>query len=78
LIGWVDSEESMIQFSGPIFNYQITYRQLDTYINAKNRFVYKVINSESLEVVGHAELNNIDYINRSAKNLPYFSRREGV
>lgn len=67
LINWVDSEESMIQFSGPIFDYPITHSQLDIYVNTKNRLVYKVIDADSEEVIGHAELNNIDYKNNSAK-----------
>ena len=67
LISWVDSEESMIQFSGPIFDYPITHRQLVNYRNTKNRLVYKVVDADSKEVIGHAELNNIDHKNRSAK-----------
>jgi len=67
LINWIDSEESMIQFSGPIFDYPITHKQLDNYINTENRIVYKVIDADSEEVIGHAELNNIDYKNTSAR-----------
>jgi RimJ/RimL family protein N-acetyltransferase len=67
LINWIDSEESMIQFSGPIFNYPITHEQLDKYIAVDNRLVYKVINTDSGEIVGHAELNNIDNKNKSAR-----------
>lgn len=60
LINWIDSQESMIQFSGPIFNFPITFEQLDKYINADNRLIYKVIKSDTSEIIGHAELNNID------------------
>lgn len=67
LICWVDSEESMIQFSGPIFDYPITHCQLDNYVNTENRLVYKVIDTDFEEVIGHAELNNIDYKNMSAR-----------
>lgn len=67
LINWIDSEESMIQFSGPIFNFPITFEQLDKYINADNRVIYKVINSDTSEIIGHAELNNIDKKNSNAR-----------
>jgi RimJ/RimL family protein N-acetyltransferase len=67
LINWVDSEESMIQFSGPVFQFPITHEQLDKYISADNRLVYKVIDSGSGEIVGHAELNKIDNKNKSAR-----------
>ncbi|HEX2955436.1 MAG TPA: GNAT family protein [Chitinispirillaceae bacterium] len=67
LISWIDSEESMIQFSGPVFKYPVTHGQLDKYVNADNRLVFKVINSDSGEIIGHAELNNIDNKNKSAR-----------
>ena len=67
LINWVDSEESMILFSGPIFDYPITHSQLDHYVNTENRLVYKVIDADYKEVIGYAELNNIDYKNKSAR-----------
>ena len=67
LINWIDSEVSMIQFSGPIFIYPITHEQLDKYINADNRLVYKAINTDSGEIIGHAEINNIDNKNKSGR-----------
>ena len=67
LISWIDSEESMIQFSGPIFNYPITHEQLEKYSSADNRLAYKVIDTETNEVIGHAELNNISYHHKNAR-----------
>jgi RimJ/RimL family protein N-acetyltransferase len=67
LMNWIDSEESMVQFSGPVFSYPITYAQLEKYISADNRLVYKVIDSKTEEIIGHAELNNIDHKNKSAR-----------
>lgn len=67
LISWIDSEESMIQFSGPIFNYPISHEQLDKYLKADSRLVYKAINTGSGEIIGHAELNNIDNKNKCAR-----------
>lgn len=67
LINWIDSEASMIQFSGPVFNYPITHEQLDKYANADNRLVFRVVDSDKEEIIGHAELNNIDSKNRNAR-----------
>ena len=67
LISWIETEESMIQFSGPIFNFPITYEQLDKYVKCDTRLVYKVVDSTTNETIGHAELNNIDKKNKSAR-----------
>jgi RimJ/RimL family protein N-acetyltransferase len=67
LISWIDSEELMIQFSGKEFTYPVTNEQLDNYISAKNRLIFKTINKDTNEVIGHAELNNIDNKNRNAR-----------
>jgi len=67
LINWIDSEVSMIQFSGPIFNYPITYEQLDKYVNADNRLMFRVVDNDTNEIIGHAELNNIDTKNSNAR-----------
>jgi len=40
LISWVDSEEFMLQFAGPIFTFPLTIDQLESYISDKNRFAF--------------------------------------
>ena len=67
LISWVDSEELLIQFSGKEFTYPITMEQLDKYISAEHRCIYKAIDAVTNEVIGHAELNNIDKKNRNTR-----------
>ncbi len=67
LINWINSEEAMIQFSGPAFRYPITHAQLDEHRKHANRLVYKVVDSTRGDVIGHAELNNIDSNNNSAR-----------
>jgi len=67
LISWVDSEASMIQFSGKEFTYPITTEQLDKYVSAENRCIYTAIDVVTNEVIGHSELNNIDNKNRNAR-----------
>ena len=47
LISWVDSEEDLIQFAGPIFKFPLTERQLEKYLEDKSRFAFKVIETES-------------------------------
>ena len=67
LIGWVDSEEFMVVFSGPAFRFPITHEQLNEYIKPSNRAIFKVVETQTGSVIGHAELNNIDLLNRSAR-----------
>ncbi|MCC6769479.1 MAG: GNAT family N-acetyltransferase [Bacteroidia bacterium] len=55
LIQWIDSEESLLQFAGPFFSYPIDEHQLSQYLNDQNRFVFKVINTETGQSIGHAE-----------------------
>jgi len=56
-ISWIQSEEELVQFAGPAFNYPITAEQLSTYICDKRRKPYKICNVESGEIIGHCELN---------------------
>ncbi len=56
LISWVTSKELLIQFAGPIFTFPLTLEQLEIYVADKNRFPFKVINSKSGVVIGHAEV----------------------
>jgi RimJ/RimL family protein N-acetyltransferase len=67
LIHWIDSEESMIIFGGQVFDFPITSGQLDTYLHESNRAVYKVIKTDTKEIIGHAELNAIDLRRSTAR-----------
>jgi len=67
LIGWIRSEKIMVHFSGKEFKYPITTEQLDNYTAVENRLIYKVIDSSTKEVIGHAGLDNIDKRNFSAR-----------
>jgi RimJ/RimL family protein N-acetyltransferase len=59
LIQWIDSEESLIQFTGPIFKYPLTIKQLEGYIADKNRFAFKVTEINSGEIIGHSEVYDL-------------------
>lgn len=71
LIGWVPTEAFMIQWSGPFFCFPLDTAQLDDYLRSAERQppprrIFKGVETGSGEVVGHIELNNIDYRNRAA------------
>jgi RimJ/RimL family protein N-acetyltransferase len=54
---WIKSPDELVQFAGPIFTYPLTDNQLLSYINDSRRIAFKVIHSETQEVIGHCELN---------------------
>lgn len=56
LISWIDSEETLLQFTGGIFKYPLTHEQLENYLKDENRIVFKVLNMSTNEVIGHAEI----------------------
>ncbi len=66
-IGWVDSEELMVQFGGPAFTYPVTHEQLKNYISDKSRKAYRVKDEDSDKIIGHCELGKIDLQNKSAR-----------
>jgi RimJ/RimL family protein N-acetyltransferase len=65
LINWVDNEELLVQFAGPIFSFPLTIDQLDEYLRDPHRLIYKVIEQPSKKVIGHAEL--VPSVNNSVK-----------
>ncbi|WP_459503427.1 GNAT family N-acetyltransferase [Bacillus sp. C1] len=72
LIDWIDSEEFLLQWAGPIFSYPLQEKQLEKYIENANDenaevFVYKVIDQETKKVIGHISLGKIDRVNKSAR-----------
>lgn len=72
LIQWVDSPEFLLQWSGSQFVYPLNEAQLEKYIENANhddseRLVYKVIDTEMEEVIGHISLGKIDRKNKSAR-----------
>ena len=67
LINWDLDENLTFVFSGGIFSYPITTNQLDHYISDENRMIFKAIETQSEQVIGHAELNQIDHKNKSSR-----------
>ena len=56
LIAWVESEEALMQFAGPLFKYPLTPEQLDVSLSDKNRFAFRVVDDETNLVIGHSEI----------------------
>ncbi|UEG49706.1 GNAT family N-acetyltransferase [Ferruginibacter lapsinanis] len=56
LINWIDTEEILVQFGGPIFSFPLTIEQLEAYTNDKQRLSFKVVDQSSKTPIGHAEL----------------------
>ena len=56
LIFWVDSEEMLMQFAGPVFNFPLTVEQLDKSLHDANRFAFKVLEISTNSIIGYAEI----------------------
>jgi len=48
-ISWIDSEEELIQFAGPLFTYPLSHQQ--------KKSPYRIRLIETNEIIGHCELN---------------------
>ena len=73
LIDWVDSEELLIQWCGSLFSFPLTKRSLEWYIRDTNvvgesdAFVYKAVDTETGNAVGHISLGGLSWKNRSSR-----------
>ncbi len=56
LISWIENEEELIQFAGPVFTFPLTVEQLEIYLEEKNRFVFKIIETDLKQIIGHCEI----------------------
>lgn len=72
LIDWVPDASFIVQWSGPTFRYPLTNEQLATYLEGANepeasKYIFKVIDNGTNEVVGHVSLGKVDRNNHSAR-----------
>jgi RimJ/RimL family protein N-acetyltransferase len=73
LIGWLDNERDLVNWTGFMFSYPLTHNSLDWYLEESNAheeatvFIYKAVEISSGEVVGHISLGNISKKNRAAR-----------
>lgn len=56
LISWIDSEESLVQFAGPVFTFPLTHDQLADHVADPNRKSFKVVYKKDNRTIGHAEI----------------------
>ncbi|WP_142682830.1 GNAT family N-acetyltransferase [Chitinophaga polysaccharea] len=66
-ISWVDNEEALVQFAGPLFTYPLTHEQLTAYLQQTKKQPFKIRLLETGQVIGHCELN-------FEKEMPRLSR----
>lgn len=73
LINWIDNEELLVKWSGSLFTFPLTQASLNWYIRDANvprqsdAFVYKAVDAETGDVVGHISLGGLSWKNRSCR-----------
>ncbi|HEC86607.1 MAG TPA: N-acetyltransferase [Thermoplasmatales archaeon] len=72
LINWIDSPELLLQWGGPTFFYPLDESQLEQYLGESEgikpkKMIFKAIDNETRNVVGHIEIDNIDRKSNSAR-----------
>jgi RimJ/RimL family protein N-acetyltransferase len=73
LIEWIHSEELLTNWAGSLFSFPLTQDSMNWYIQKTNdlqtsdAFVYKVVDVETGETVGHISLGGISRKNRSGR-----------
>ncbi len=73
LIEWIDDEALLMNWAGSLFSFPLNNKSLDWYITDVNEvgvsdtFIYKVIDTETENVVGHISLGSISKKNRSGR-----------
>jgi RimJ/RimL family protein N-acetyltransferase len=70
-MGWAVSPEFVLQWAGSGFVYPLDEAQLEEYIRGAEtdppfRKIYRAVDTDTRAVVGHIELNNINYLHRFA------------
>ncbi len=73
LIDWVKDEELLIKWSGSLFSFPLTMESMEWYLKNTNEpqvsdaFVFKAVDTETGNVVGHISLGGLSWKNRSAR-----------
>lgn len=67
LIDWVDSPGFLLQWGGPAFEFPLTEKQVEKYIENADILVFKVVESDTGVAIGHISLGRIDRKNKSAR-----------
>ncbi|MEO6194178.1 MAG: GNAT family protein [Thermoanaerobaculia bacterium] len=71
LIGWVPSLEALLVWTASSFGYPLTREHVQGHLRDSvargDRLIYKAVDADSLETVGHIELGALDPCNRSLR-----------
>jgi RimJ/RimL family protein N-acetyltransferase len=73
LIGWVNTDELLQNWTGSMFSFPLTREKLEWYIQYSNNppqtdvLIYKAVDTENGKTVGHISLGSISEKNRSAR-----------
>lgn len=72
LVNWIDTLQDMVQWSGNRFQFPFTEAQYERhFLDAKgpdpSALIYKTICRNRLKVIGHIELDRIDYLEKTAQ-----------
>lgn len=59
LISFIDSPEILITIAGPYFSYPVSHEQLYKYLDDEKSIAFDVVDSETKQVIGHAEIINM-------------------
>lgn len=60
LISWIEDKESLIGFAGGSFDYPLTVDQLEQYLTDKRKTIFRVRETESEKIIGHAEIFRVE------------------
>ena len=72
LMKWINTEELMMSWAGGLFSFPLTTESLEWYINNINHpeaeaYVFKVIEENSGNIIGHISLGSLSQKNRSGR-----------
>jgi RimJ/RimL family protein N-acetyltransferase len=72
LVNWIDTPELLANWAGSLFSFPLTRDSMSWYIKNTNKpnddvFVYKAIETDSEQTVGHISLGSISKKNRSGR-----------
>lgn len=82
LIGWINTPQLLTDWAGGLFSFPLTDRSLKWYIEDSNMdgtsdaFIFKAIDGNTGNVVGHISLGNCSYKNNSTRITRVFISKE--
>lgn len=56
LISNIKDKRSLLQFAGPMYSFPLTEEQLDRDLSDENRTLFKIVDVESQNTIGHAQI----------------------